>query len=674
MPPAATSSKVAVGGGHKVTTVADGALASAAPPAEPDGAACVLPHRIPVDRLCVSRRSPPVAYSTGADGRVCCSGLGGNARASFGERGVVAVESWQFDLALLEPPGTSRGWLCGGGALAGTAVGCVKVWDAGDGRLERSMTGHAGPVRSLAVADPSGVLASGGDDGTCRIWDLAREGACVACSPAAPDGLRVARRAARDVFVVGDAAGAARAWDARKPGAFASETGAAVPGGVVGLAADGDHWYTLGRCFQDWGDPARARGLPKASEVAKWDPRKLAAPSETVGFHQDVGVTLELCDAGLLSASRDGGVALWGTGGGLAGELRCAPGRWTTAVSVPGGDQAYCVGSDRVLRVWDLAAGATSTRPCCECGGAGRQDLPSGSSCVCVACRGTGRSPVDAGFAPDDDENGDNDAETERPRGDGGAAAAAPPKPRPSITRAPSWLAKHAKQPDDKTLPATLPTVARVRASRPFAANFSDRRFEPGDLVVLRNSLPEYKDAAPALVKRQGANEPAIRGNEVGEILNDDLSRVPYEVRGPRGGAPSWFEAVQLAVCPPERAPAGKVALAKARGAAKTPVPPTPPAKKAPSPTPADDDDADAFGAMFDFRAAPAAEPAQPPAKPAVTDAERRAQRDAQRAADRNVDDSMAQYMAQKAAHASAAGGGSRRPASDRLRKLRGEA
>ena len=191
---------------------------------------------------------------------------------------------------------------------------------------------------------------------------------------------------------------------------------------------------------------------------------------------------------------------------------------------------------------------------------------------------------------------------------------------------------------------------------------------------MLRNSLPEYKDAAPALVKRQGANEPAIRGNEVGEILNDDLSRVPYEVRGPRGGAPSWFEAVQLAVCPPERAPAGKVALAKARGAAKTPVPPTPPAKKAPSPTPADHDDADAFGAMFDFRAAPAAEPAQPPAKPAVTDAERRAQRDAQRAADRNVDDSMAQYMAQKAARASAAGGGSRRPASDRLRKLRGEA
>ena len=227
MPPAATSSKVAVGGGHKVTTVADGALASAAPPAEPDGAACVLPHRVPVDRLCVSRRSPPVAYSTGADGRVCCSGLGGNARASFGERGVVAVESWQFDLALLEPPGSSRGWLIGGGALAGTAVGCVKVWDAGDGRLERSMTGHAGPVRSLAVADQSGVLASAGDDGTCRLWDLAREGACLACSPAASDGLRVARRAARDVFVVGDAAGAARAWDARAPGAFASETGAA---------------------------------------------------------------------------------------------------------------------------------------------------------------------------------------------------------------------------------------------------------------------------------------------------------------------------------------------------------------------------------------------------------------------------------------------------------------
>ena len=117
-------------------------------------------------------------------------------------------------------------------------------------------------------------------------------------------------------------------------------------------------------------------------------------------------------------------------------------------------------------------------------------------------------------------------------------------------------------------------------------------RFKPGTLVVLAASLP---DAEPIdTLKRRGGAEPSIRGNEVGEIKADDRSRVPYEVKGPRATT-SWFEAAQLAACPPERAAKGKAALA----AAKAPAPPKPP-KAVPVKAPTSPSGADA--AFMNFR------------------------------------------------------------------------
>ena len=73
----------------------------------------------------------------------------------------------------------------------------------------------------------------------------------------------------------------------------------------------------------------------------------------------------------------------------------------------------------------------------------------------------------------------------------------------------------------------------------------------------------------------------------------------PYEVKGPRATT-SWFEAAQLAACPPERAAKGKAALA----AAKAPAPPKPP-KAVPVKAPTSPSGADA--AFMNFRGGPSA-------------------------------------------------------------------
>src|SRR5262249_57549579 len=44
------------------------------------------------------------------------------------------------------------------------------LWDLENGKLERTLTGHSGGVRSIAFS-AAGKLASGSDDGTIRIWD-----------------------------------------------------------------------------------------------------------------------------------------------------------------------------------------------------------------------------------------------------------------------------------------------------------------------------------------------------------------------------------------------------------------------------------------------------------------------------------------------------------------------
>ena len=67
--------------------------------------------------------------------------------------------------------------------ITGGADNLVRVWHLGlsapkqiayDISLRRTLYGHVGPVRCLAVCASYNLLLSGSDDRTCIVWDLAR--------------------------------------------------------------------------------------------------------------------------------------------------------------------------------------------------------------------------------------------------------------------------------------------------------------------------------------------------------------------------------------------------------------------------------------------------------------------------------------------------------------------
>jgi len=55
---------------------------------------------------------------------------------------------------------------------AGASNGNIEVWNAAQGAHLRTLSGHDGAVRSLALFADGKRLASGGDDRTVRLWDL----------------------------------------------------------------------------------------------------------------------------------------------------------------------------------------------------------------------------------------------------------------------------------------------------------------------------------------------------------------------------------------------------------------------------------------------------------------------------------------------------------------------
>ena len=59
-------------------------------------------------------------------------------------------------------------------ASQGSQTGSVRLWDAASGACLHALQGHTGAVNAVALAEERALLYTGAQDGTVRVWRIAK--------------------------------------------------------------------------------------------------------------------------------------------------------------------------------------------------------------------------------------------------------------------------------------------------------------------------------------------------------------------------------------------------------------------------------------------------------------------------------------------------------------------
>jgi WD40 repeat protein len=221
---------------------------------------------------------------------------------------------------------------------------------AGSGRSDpvRTITtgpyrGHHGAVRALAWGPGRRVFASGGEDGTVRLWDpatglsqmLGRHGDEVLALAFSGDGKRLASGGADRVVHV---------WDVAAGRRLARLVGHTDAVRALALSPDGRTAYSAGADRS-----VRAWDVVRGKQERAWT------------AHGGSVTALALSGARLLSAGADRTVRLWQVDGQLVSR-HDHPAEVSAIALDPGGTRFLTGAGDGVLRLWQAGRANPSRR------------------------------------------------------------------------------------------------------------------------------------------------------------------------------------------------------------------------------------------------------------------------------------------------------------------------
>ncbi|NOT09781.1 MAG: hypothetical protein HOP28_16435 [Gemmatimonadales bacterium] len=273
--------------------------------------------------------------------------------------------------------------------LTGSTNQRVELWHADDGAHLGSFVGHEGAIRSVTFSGDGALAVSTGDDGTVRVWDIARMTAAVARHSSAPyvalwspDGRYLATgahdghlnvyepstgRFVRDVnigsgplvnlmwttdqgrIIAVSERGQVKVWDVRRPGEPAAFLDSAYAPTVSAQSADRRQLFTVGadRTLRIW-DGNTGAELRRLTLEGKATPRSLGMANGRNTIV--VGWSDGSAEAWDLAADR------------LVGRLQGTAVSIRSFVGLPGGRNVLLGTESGELLVWDMAASTPGRR------------------------------------------------------------------------------------------------------------------------------------------------------------------------------------------------------------------------------------------------------------------------------------------------------------------------
>jgi WD40 repeat protein len=235
-------------------------------------------------------------------------------------------------------------------AATGGSDGTVRLWDTATARLVGSLPPHPGPVRLVAFRGDGGAVLSVGGEGPALIRP--RDGPDRARSPvslAHPGGALVAafRPDGRAVLTAGRD-GTARVWDAATGRELGRPMDHGAPILVAGFSPDG-------RAALTGGDDRRVRLWDLATGRSLWTASDHRGPLQALAFSPDGRTIATGCAAGVV-ALRDAR-----TGRARGGPLRHSSTVHAVTFS-PDGALLLTASRDWSARLWKVATGEPAGR------------------------------------------------------------------------------------------------------------------------------------------------------------------------------------------------------------------------------------------------------------------------------------------------------------------------